>query len=307
MERHHTMSLRLLSSIFVFLVLVGLWLPNFGGATLPGRNGKLYFTIFPRQGGTEIAWIDVGAPRRVHIVRRLIGVGIVGWAPGGKRIAYAAPNGIFVANPDGSERHQLTVVRPGSQTFDGDPRWSPDGRWLVFAHEDPVHPSVQLIRPDGTGRRRLTAGDAPLWSPTGREVAFQFGRFGEQHIFAIGVDGRGRRQITNSPATETLPDWSPDGRQIVFVSDRAGTRNGQIYVVSAAGSSRAVRIAPSAVYDTTPGWSPDGRWVVFARGERLKSFSLYLVHPNGTGLRRLTDGSLNVQLPQWQSLPLQRR
>jgi Tol biopolymer transport system component len=40
------------------------------------------------------------------------------------------------------------------------------------------------------------------------------------------------------------------------------------------------------VYD----WSPDGRWLLLlAHGDKDRQHNVYLVHPNGNGLHRVTD------------------
>jgi Tol biopolymer transport system component len=55
----------------------------------------------------------------------------------------------------------------GLQGRDDDrPTFSPDGRWLAFASQGADGTSaVYVVRADGTGLRRLTAGTAPAWHP----------------------------------------------------------------------------------------------------------------------------------------------
>src|SRR5690348_11525805 len=55
-----------------------------------------------------------------------------------------------------------------------DAGWSPDGRWLALlvAPGGGMHTQVHVVRPDGSGRRRLTRGGAETntltgWSPQG--------------------------------------------------------------------------------------------------------------------------------------------
>lgn len=53
------------------------------------------------------------------------------------------------------------------------PRWSPDGAWIAYVGEDDA---LFLIRPDGSGRRRLADGpfaEGLAWSPDGRTIAIQ--------------------------------------------------------------------------------------------------------------------------------------
>ena len=58
-----------------------------------------------------------------------------------------------------------------------DPTWSPDGQWLTYAARQATgkDTNLWLIRPDGTGRQRLTEGGKDRgagWSPDGDQIAF---------------------------------------------------------------------------------------------------------------------------------------
>jgi Tol biopolymer transport system component len=50
-------------------------------------------------------------------------------------------------------------------------------------------------------------------------------------------------------------------------------------------------------------WSPDGHWIAFTMATRATGglHELYLMHPNGSGVRRLTSaaGSLFSSQPTW--------
>jgi TolB protein len=50
-----------------------------------------------------------------------------------------------------------------------------------------------------------------------------------------------------------------------------------------------------------PAWSPDGESVVFASdaASRAGFRSLYVIHADGSGLRRLTAGSADDSMPSW--------
>ena len=86
----------------------------------------------------------------------------------------------------------------------------------------------------------------------------------------------------------TSPSFSPDGRRIAFVSNLGGLP--AVWTIEAAGGyPQLVTSFDDPVGFVT--WSPDGAWLAFtlAPGGGMNE-QVYLVHPDGTGLRRLTEG-----------------
>ena len=84
------------------------------------------------------------------------------------------------------------------------------------------------------------------------------------------------------------PSFSPDGRQLAFVSNLSGLP--QVWTAPAAGGFPTLVTA----FDDPVGfvnWSPDGQWLAFnvAPGGGLNE-QIYVARPDGTGLRRLTEG-----------------
>src|SRR6195952_4974280 len=77
------------------------------------------------------------------------------------------------------EEGGLFAVRDGRSNqltenpADTEPSFSPDGRTIAFAREGHIY----TVRPDGSGERRISTGDAidsrPQISPNGRVVLFE--------------------------------------------------------------------------------------------------------------------------------------
>ena len=86
----------------------------------------------------------------------------------------------------------------------------------------------------------------------------------------------------------TSPSFSPDGKTLAFVSNLNGIP--QVWTMPASGGFPKLVTA----FDDPVGfvtWSPDGKWLAFnvAPGGGLNE-QLYVARPDGSELRRLTDG-----------------
>lgn len=213
---------------------------------------------------------------------------------------------LWVADANGKREHRLTTGLTGASD------WSPDGRMIAFDFIDESgDPHLDLIRPDGTGRRALTTSpggqEAPSWSPSGHLIAFD-GYEPNQPVFStsiwiVNVDGTGQRRVT-SDGFDVEPAFSSNGAQIAFariVNDSNGIE--AVYVVNTDGTGLRQVVLPTRGLEH-PQWSPDGSWIAYnvaPEADSPNAGDVFVVHPDGTGLKVLRDATTNLGFfkPRW--------
>ena len=228
-------------------------------------------------------------------------------SPDGGRLVFA----VGQVNPTtGMPQHDLYVVRRdglGMQRLTSDdgyetqPQWSPDGTLILFriAANDVERANLAVIRPDGTGRRILTAGipatmtdiSSPVWSQDGARIAFIGAVNGQHKVWVMNADGSNAHQVTTDAGFDSDPTWSPDGTTIAFTRWNTATpdTHGEDLMLVDVASGAVQRLALPGD-QRAPAWAPDGQHIAFS-GTTLAGrgvANLYTMRPDGTGVRLRT-------------------
>ena len=190
-------------------------------------------------------------------------------------------------------------------------------RKISFARAGVVPGTMQLFisAADGSDEHPLLAAphddyDA-VWAPDGQSIVFTSERNGSGDLFRVNADGSGLTQLTSDDAYEDQAAFSPDGRQLVFVSTR-GSGYADIWTLDIA-TKRAKALTSGPGGDYRPSWSPDGKWIAFASGrgitppfsegrwERQQLAEIWLIRPDGSGLKKVTNTGNFCGSPKWMS------
>jgi Tol biopolymer transport system component len=95
---------------------------------------------------------------------------------------------LWVANADGSERRMVLDKELSAVDHIRALTWAPNGEWLAFVTDQ----SIYLVRPDGTGLRRVASPGVSVsapgvqWSPNSSRIAYL--RIGPTCISMTGKD-----------------------------------------------------------------------------------------------------------------------
>ena len=249
-------------------------------------------------------------------------------SPDGRTLAFhsnrSGRQAIWLADADGGNPRMLFDGRDlGSEP--GTPAWSPNGSAIAFAMKpagasDDNESEVYVMNSDGSGIKRLTAapGDDshPHWSADGKRIFFNSARATPDlkadwtrqwiDIYSMAADGSDIRRHTDCRAVCTYPVPSPGGTSVAHRKTLAVAglswaqqpidRNSEVFVTKLDGSG-SVNVSLSPAYDGWPAWSPDGRWLIFTsnRDQQPNVGQIYAIRPNGTDIKRLTDGLSKAQ------------
>ncbi len=180
-------------------------------------------------------------------------------SPEGTHIAFAlrTPRGdadIFVSKLDGSDRRNISN-NPAVETS---PTWSPSGKQIAFASgSEGIGSQVYICDIDGANLRKIIKeggdSDSPAWSPDGKWIAFHWKpHLSTKYDLFIAEAGSGRvRQLTSNGGSNENPSWAPDSRHLVFQSNRSGST--QIYIMLL--TDQEPRMITRQGTNTSPAWS----------------------------------------------------
>jgi Tol biopolymer transport system component/DNA-binding winged helix-turn-helix (wHTH) protein len=193
----------------------------------------------------------------------------------GRWIAYiGAQTGALVrSRADGSDRLALTP----SNVIPQFPRWSPDGKWIVFTSAKPSERGgVYTVAAAGGPLERLSVGREvgdPDWSSDGRSLVVSRAarNDGDRELVIINVGTKQAHTLAGSNHL-TMSRWSPDGRYISATSDDQT----QLKLFNVSSKSWHVIAHGEALGISV--WSPDARYLYFqdllGPGEQLHRYDV---------------------------------
>jgi len=144
-------------------------------------------------------------------------------SPDGSKIAFASNRDgqwdLYVLDLSTGETSRFTDTR----AYEGNPTWSPDGKWLAYERYQLNNLDIFIQDIDHTsGAIPLTnhpgADYAPNWSGQGRKISFVSTRNGKQEIWYADLDSQQADKAVLVPGIDGLsvdhPSWSADGRYL---------------------------------------------------------------------------------------------
>jgi serine/threonine protein kinase/Tol biopolymer transport system component len=163
------------------------------------------------------------------------------------------------------------------------PRYSPDGDWIVFAALRGGNVDVWSLQPRTGAVRRLTDSPAedfdPALTPDGRHLIFRSDRSGHYEIWMANADGSEARQLTHDGVDAENATATPDGKWIVYSS--ADPKKFGIWKIRSDGREATMLFQGLVEW---PEVSPDGQYALFTSARGTEDSAIKVV--------RISDGTL---------------
>jgi Tol biopolymer transport system component len=187
-------------------------------------------------------------------------------------VAYVQGGDIWLKRLPDDEPQRVT-----DDGVDGEPLWSPSGRWLAFRKLD----SQLWLYSLETGAARVVDQAAPVndfhWSPAADTIAYVVGS-GVLHLRMMAA-GSSESTVLTPPSPSASPGWfawSPDGNWLAYVwtgPDADDEYRQEIRLQAAAGGDPVTLFSGgNPVTEPTlglAGWLPSGKGLLIWFGSRL--------------------------------------
>ncbi len=261
---------------------------------------------YERNGWPSVQRPDIKPPEgwSLHLITAVNRIYNHSLSPDGQQIAFIwnheRLSDIYLMPAAGGWPARLTTNRRNVPYWsDETPRWSPDSQWLAFCMDNQVH----IAPATGSAAEKIvefTAQSAsPMWMPDSTHLVISIERNDSTQLFLTDRDGSFLRVLTDSPGDDLDAQPSPDGRRIAFVHRSPDDlQRLDIRMVDIKTSKETVIVGSPAHKDWSPRWSPDGKCLAFL-SQRSGWDEIWMVRPNGSGLRQVTRLGMEIKDLSW--------
>jgi Tol biopolymer transport system component len=218
-------------------------------------------------------------------------------SPDGKTLLFDLMGDIYSVPSSGGK---ATAITKGL-SFDTHPRWSPDGKKILFTSDRSGSDNLWIIDTEKKDTMQLTKDRdqnyiSSVWTPDGKYVITTKGRL-NMKLWIMHVEAGSGTQLTEGASKNIDPAVSADGRY-VYYSQRNGAWNYNAsfpqYQIGVYDRENAKSSTVTTRYGSAfaPLLSKDGKWMVY--GSRYED-------KTGLILRNLANGD-----EKWLAYPVQR-
>jgi len=239
-------------------------------SVIPGPGGKLLV----HSQGTELVSMNADGSQRTVLIPDLLNY-VSRSACGDRYLLFDSYQDsklrLMRSDPDGSNLTKLVDDAGASQC-------SPDGKWLIYAHDEPSGGKIYRLPIEG-GTPTLIAsapgGGELSISPDGNLVAYALQEGApvpQLKMAVIASSGGSPLHVFPAPSGADILRWSPDGKALQYLLTRKGATN--IWEQPLAGGEPRQFTNFTSGHIFSFSWSRDGKQLFLAKGDNTSDVVL---------------------------------
>ncbi len=219
--------------------------------------------------------------------------------------------GLWLMNADGTERCEIRAPAEDGWTLTGHEEWAPDGKRIAIAGGVGLTAEIFFLDANGKNPQQRTAYKSITtdvsWAPDGLTLLTNSCATSgapcpplQYEIFSLPTASGAATRLTSDAFADYDPYFSPDRARIAWLRNSNPSANGGIgawgiWLMDANGANQKPLIDDGQV-NSKPAWSLDGGTIYFHRlvFPATHGFSVWSIHPDGTGLTEVTAGQPGV-------------
>ncbi|MEP6995853.1 MAG: protein kinase, partial [Acidobacteriota bacterium] len=256
--------------------------------------------VFGQYDGGDVWKIDVATASASRLVEDACNPV---FSPEGGRIAvdaaFGAPRRIWITDASGLNPQQASTDTSEAVAHLR-PRWSPDGKRIVFQNMERTKIDVRVL---DLASKQLTwvtkdlfQNLQPVWAPSGRVIYFTSNRTGGYNLWSAAVSAEGKiagqpLQLTAGAGQDVEAAVSRDGKRLAFAILKQNADLWKLPVDPASGKTTGPpqEVVSTTREDSRGAWSPDGQMIAF-NSDRAGDTNLWLYSLRDGATRQLTKG-----------------
>jgi TolB protein len=171
------------------------------------------------------------------------------------------------------------------------PRFSPDGRKIVFVGTNVVSDFIYMVDLDDTSSFRMPkfidGGSDPQFSPDGKYLLYRSEKNLDNNVYMMDLTNDSIR-IVSDGSLSTYAKFSPDGKKVLYSSSAYGNFDLVLIDLQDTSDDAQSTIADSQDAEIYGTFSPDGKWIAYSSFDIKYKGTLHVCRADGSNNTAVT-------------------
>jgi TolB protein len=187
---------------------------------------------------------------------------------------------IFIMDENGDGVNQVSHIKTDCIS----PRFSPDGKKIVFTGTNVISDFIYMIDLDDTSSFRLPkfidGGSDPQFSPDGKSLVYRSEKGGDNNVYVMDLEADSSYVVSDGSLC-TYARFSPDGKKILYSSTLEGNFDLVLLDLEDTSENAQKTLANTTDAEIYGTFSPDGKLIAYSSFDVKYKGTLHVCDENG--------------------------